>query len=174
MDAIIVEQPAFRLVGHAVRLPLKHNGINPHVQSYNAAVSEAERARLRRIGNTEPTGLLQVSDDVDPYYVEGSEFIHLYGVSIDGLTPVPANLHVIEAPAGKWAVFSAPGPSPLTWDTVAREWFLENPWQIRPGPEIAANYHPDENDATSTSYLWIPVERAGCRREPLHHGLSGR
>lgn len=31
MDAIIVEQPAFRLVGHAVRLPLKHNGINPHL-----------------------------------------------------------------------------------------------------------------------------------------------
>lgn len=31
MDARVIERPAFRLVGHAARVPLVHEGMNPHI-----------------------------------------------------------------------------------------------------------------------------------------------
>ncbi len=37
MDTRIVERPAFRLIGHAARVPLIHHGVNPHVQRHVTA-----------------------------------------------------------------------------------------------------------------------------------------
>ena len=65
MDTRIAERPAFRLVGHAARVPLINEGINPHIQTYIAALPESEHARLKGLSSTEPSGLLQVSDDSD-------------------------------------------------------------------------------------------------------------
>jgi hypothetical protein len=66
MDTRIAERPAFRLVGHAARVPLIHRGINPHIQAHVASIPREEHDRLRILGNTQPAGLLQVSADVDP------------------------------------------------------------------------------------------------------------
>ncbi|WP_438854515.1 hypothetical protein [Agromyces sp. M3QZ16-3] len=33
MDTRIADRHAFRLVGHAARIPLIHDGPNPHIQS---------------------------------------------------------------------------------------------------------------------------------------------
>ncbi|KSU76701.1 AraC family transcriptional regulator [Pseudarthrobacter enclensis] len=164
MDTRIADRPAFRLIGHAARVPLIHHGINPHIQAHIAALPSTEHARLKELGNTDPAGLLQVSDDVDPDYAEGSELTYLHGVAVSEATPVPGDLDVITVPAGTWAVFHADGEYPAvlqsTWAATATEWFPSNPWRLRPGPSIVAVLNRAPDFSSASCELWLPVERA--------------
>jgi AraC family transcriptional regulator len=164
MDVRIVEQSAFRLVGHAARVPLVHEGVNPHVQQHVAALPREEHARLKGLGDTQPRGLLAVCDDLDPDRVEGSELTYLHGVAVGRDTVVPDDLDTIEVPAGGWAVFRAAGPYPQVlqriWAATATDWFPSNPWRLRPGPEIVAVLEATDDFATATCELWLPVEPA--------------
>ncbi|WP_306216166.1 AraC family transcriptional regulator [Actinoplanes sp. RD1] len=164
MDTRIVDHPAFRLVGHAARVPLIHQGVNPHIQRHIAALPQEEHRRLKALGDTEPAGLLAVSDDLDPDRAEGSELTHLHGVAVSAATPAPGDLDVIEVPAGRWAVFRTSGPHPQTlqqtWAATASEWFPANPWRLRPGPEIVAVLDRADDFSTATCELWLPVEPA--------------
>ncbi|RKN13348.1 AraC family transcriptional regulator, partial [Micromonospora musae] len=113
-------------------------------------------------GDTEPVGLLQVCDDVEPDAAEGSELTYLHGVALSGDTPVPDDLDAIEVPAGTWAVFRTAGPYPQalqsTWAATATEWFPSNPWRLRPGPSIVAVLDRAADFSTATCELWLPVE----------------
>ncbi len=164
MDTRLIERPAFRLVGHATRVPLIHRGVNPHIRQHIAALPHEEHARLKALCDTEPAGLLQVSDDVDPDGTEGSELTYLYGVAVSGDTPAPDGLDAIEVTAGKWAVFRTSGPHPQalqsTWAATASEWFPSNPWRLRPGPSMVAVLEHADDFSTATCELWLPVEPA--------------
>ncbi len=164
MDTRIADRPAFVLVGHAARVPLIHDGPNPHIQSHIAALPEAEHLRLKELSEAEPAGLLQVSDDVDPDYAEGSELTYLHGVALAEGSSVPEDLDVIEVPAGAWAVFRTSGPYPAalqaTWAATAADWFPSNPWRLRPGPSMVAVLERAADFSTATTELWLPVERA--------------
>ena len=164
MDTRIVERPVFRLVGHAARVPLVHEGVNRHIQAHVTSVPEEEHLRLKGLGNTDPAGLLQVTDDVDPDATEGSELTYLHGVAVTEASPVPDGLDAIEVPAGTWAVFRTSGPYPAalqeTWAATATEWFPSNPWRLRPGPSVVAVLDRTEDFSTATCELWLPVERA--------------
>ena len=164
MDTRIADRPAFRLAGHATRVPLIHEGINPHIQAHIAALPAAEHARLKELGDTEPVGLLQVSADVDPDYTEGSELTYLHGVAVTDATPLPDDLDTIEVPAGRWAVFRTEGAYPAAlqevWAATATDWFPSNPWRLRPGPSIVAVLDRADDFSTATCELWLPVERA--------------
>ncbi|MFI0797070.1 GyrI-like domain-containing protein [Micromonospora rubida] len=167
METRIVDRPAFRLVGHAARVPLIHRGINPYIQQHIAVLPAEEHLRLKALGDTEPGGLLAVFDDLDADYDEGSELTYLHGVAVSPSTPVPGDLDVIEVPVGRWAVIRAVGPHPQTlqktWATAAAEWFPFNPWRLRPGPEIVAVPEPTDDLSTATRELWLPVEPAQRR-----------
>lgn len=164
MDTRIVDRPAFRLVGHAARVPLVHGGVNPHIRAHIASVPVSEHARLKELGDTDPVGILQVSADVDPDYEEGSELTYLHGVAIADATAVPDDLDTIEVPAGTWAVFLVAGEYPAAlqaaWAATATEWFPSNPWRLREGPSIVAVLDRAEDFSTATCELWLPVERA--------------
>lgn len=164
MDTRITDRPAFRLVGHAARVPLIHEGVNPHIQAHVASLPATEHARLKSIGDAEPTGLLQVSADVDPDYAEGSELTYLHGVAVSSAADVPADLDVIEVPAGTWAVFRTEGAYPAAlqeaWAATATDWFPSNPWRLRPGPSIVSVLDRADDFSTATTELWLPVERA--------------
>ena len=164
METRIADRPAFRLVGHAARVPLIHHGPNPHIQAHIASLPEAEHLRLKALSNTDPAGLLQVSADVDPDATEGSELTYLHGVAVSEATVAPDDLDAIEVPAGTWAVFRTAGPYPAalqtTWAATASEWFPSNPWQLRPGPSIVAILERAADFSTATTELWLPVERA--------------
>lgn len=164
MDARITERPAFRLIGHAARVPLIHEGINPHIQAHIASLPIEEHARLKQLSDTEPAGLLQVSADVDPDYTQGSELTYLHGVAITADTDVPADLDAVAVPAGAWAVFRTSGAYPAalqsTWAATATEWFPSNPWRLRPGPSIVAVLDRAEDFSTATTELWLPIERS--------------
>ncbi|GAA3918634.1 AraC family transcriptional regulator [Actinoplanes auranticolor] len=164
MDTRILDRPAFRLVGYAARVPLLHRGVNPHIQQHITALPQQEHGRLKALGNTEPEGLLQVSDDVDPDGAEGSELTYLHGVAVSPDTAVPEDLDAIGVPAGRWAVFRTTGPHPQAlqegWAATATEWFPSNPWQLRPGPSIVAVLERAADFSTATCELWLPVEPA--------------
>jgi len=162
MDTRIVDRPPFRLVGHAARVPLIHQGINPHIQQHIAALPLQEHLRLKALSETEPGGLLQVCDDLDPDSTEGSELTYLHGVAVSRDTPAPDDLDTIQVPAGRWAVFRTAGPHPSalqeTWAATATEWFPSNPWRLRPGPSIVAVLERADDFSTATCELWLPVE----------------
>ena len=164
MDTRIADRPAFRLIGHAARVPLIHEGINPHIQAHIASLPAEEHTRLKQLSSTEPTGLLQVSADVDPDYSEGSELTYLHGVAVAESTPAPDDFDTIEVPAGTWAVFHVEGAYPAvlqtTWAATATDWFPSNPWRLRPGPSIVAILDRSADFSRAECELWLPVERA--------------
>ena len=164
MDARITDRPGFQLIGHSARVPLIHEGINPHIQAHITSLPIEEHARLKELSNTEPAGLLQVSADVDPDYTEGSELTYLHGVAVTDDTRVPDDLDAIEVPAGTWAVFRTEGDYPAAlqsaWAATATEWFPSNPWRLRPGPSIVSLLDRADDFTTATCELWLPVERA--------------
>jgi len=163
MHTRIADRPAFLLVGHAARVPLIHEGVNPHIQSHIEALPASEHARLKSLSSGEPVGLLQVSADVDPDYTEGTELTYLHGVAVAAGGPVPDDLDTIAVPAGQWAVFRIEGPYPAALQSAfaatASEWFPSNPWRLRPGPSIVAVLDRAPDFTAATCELWLPVER---------------
>lgn len=163
MHTRITDRPSFRLIGHAARVPLVHEGVNPHIHAHIAGLPVAEHARLKELGNTAPAGLLQVSADVDPDYTEGSELTYLHGVAVDDKVDVPGDLDTITVPAGTWAVFTTSGAFPdvlqETWAATATDWFPSNPWRLRPGPSIVAVLDRSPDFRTAACELWLPIER---------------
>ncbi|MEU6011311.1 AraC family transcriptional regulator [Streptomyces sp. NPDC047453] len=164
MDTRLVDHPAFRLVGHAARVPLIHQGVNPHIQQHITALPPQEHLRLKALSETEPGGLLQVCDDLAPDSAEGSELTYLHGVAVSRDTPAPDDLDAIEVPAGMWAIFRSSGPYPqtlqTTWAATATDWFPSNPWRLRPGPSIVTVLERADDFSTATCELWLPVEPA--------------
>lgn len=162
MDVRLVSQPAFRLAGHAARVPLVHHGVNPAIQQHVSSLPPQEHLRLKALGDAEPRGLLAVSADLDPDRTEGTELTYLHGVAVTEAVAVPDDLDVIPVPAGSWAVFRAEGPYPDTlqavWAATATEWFPSNPWRLRPGPEVVAVVDRADDFSTATVELWLPVE----------------
>ena len=159
MDTRIVDLPAVRLVGHAKRVTLVHAGVNQSIADHVASIPIEETIRLKALNDTEPSGVLAVSDDLDPDRTEGSELTYLHGVATTGR---PEGLDSIEVPAGAWAVFRTEGPHPAAlqeaWAATATEWFPSQPWRLRPGPEIVAMRGFDPDAGTATCELWLPVE----------------
>ena len=162
MDVRIVSRPAFRLVGHAARVPLVHRGANPAIQQHVASLAPQEHVRLKGLGDAEPRGLLAVSADIDPDRREGTELTYLHGVAVTDGAHVPDDLDVLPVAAGSWAVFRASGPYPDAlqdvWAATATEWFPSNPWRLRPGPELVAVIDRADDFSTATVELWLPVE----------------
>lgn len=164
VDVRVIDQTAFNLAGYGARVPLIHSGTNPHIAAHVAAIPAEEHARLKALSELEPTGLLSVSDDLDPDRTEGTELTHLHGVALRTSTPVPDGLDVIAVAAGAWAVFRSSGPHPAAlqqvWADTATQWFPSNSWRLRPGPEVLSVLEHDEAWTTATCELWLPVERA--------------
>ncbi|MEE6295809.1 AraC family transcriptional regulator [Georgenia wangjunii] len=164
VNARIVERPAFRLIGHVFRVPLIHDGVNPNIQRHIASLPVSEHERLKQLSGTEPAGLLQVSDGVDPDYVEGSALTYLHGVAVPADAEIPNGLDVIAVDAGEWVVFRTSGPHPAAlqeaYAASATEWFPSNPWRLRPGPSMVSVLDRAEDFSDATCELWFPVERA--------------
>ncbi|WP_030418922.1 AraC family transcriptional regulator [Streptomyces sp. SCSIO 75703] len=164
MHTRVVDRPAFRLIGHAARVPLVHEGVNPHIRRHVTGLPPGEHDRLKALGDTDPAGLLQVTDGLAPDAPEGSELTYLHGVAVTGRTPVPDDLDALAVEAGRWAVFRSSGPHPRalqeTWAATASEWFPSNPWRLRPGPSIVAVLERAADFTTATCELWLPVEPA--------------
>ncbi|MGD6979928.1 MULTISPECIES: AraC family transcriptional regulator [Citricoccus] len=164
VDARIVARPDFRLIGHAARVPLIHEGVNPHIQRHVESLPASEHERLKGLSNTSPLGLLQVSAGLDPDYAEGSELTYLHGVAVSAETRIPEDLDTIVVDAGMWVIFRTSGAHPEAlqeaYAASATEWFPSNPWRLRPGPSIVSVLDRAPDFSTSTCEIWFPIERA--------------
>ncbi|WP_341935539.1 GyrI-like domain-containing protein [Microbacterium sp. LWO14-1.2] len=162
MDVTITTAPELVLVGHAVEVPLIHEGVNPHIQQHIAGIPAEEHARLKALSDAEPAGVLAVTGDTPPDAPEGTMLTYLHGVSVQPDAEVPADLDAIRVDAGSWAVFTASGPFPETlqnlWAATATEWFPSNPWRLRPGPSIVR--YLEFTGTHASCELWLAVEPA--------------
>ena len=161
MDVTINDMPELRLVGHAAKVPLIYEGVNPHIQAHIASIDPAEHVRLKELNDTDPRGILAVTDSPAPDATEGSMLTYLHGVAVTSAVET-GDLDVITVPAGSWAVFSSSGPHPEAlqklWAATATDWFPSNPWRLRPGPSVLRYLELTETYASCE--LWMPVERA--------------
>lgn len=160
MDVTITTAPELVLVGHAVEVPLIHEGVNPHIQRHIAGIPAEEHARLKALSDAEPAGILAVTGDTPPDAPEGTMLTYLHGVSVQPDAEVPADLDAMRVDAGSWAVFTASGPFPETlqnlWAATATEWFPSNPWRLRPGPLIVR--YLEFTGTHASCELWLAVE----------------
>ncbi|MFJ4173177.1 GyrI-like domain-containing protein [Microbacterium sp. NPDC089696] len=162
MDVTIITAPELVLIGHAVEVPLLHEGVNPHIQAHVASIVPEENVRLKSLNDAEPRGILAVTGDIAPDAPEGTMLTYLHGVSIRPDAEPPADLDAIRVEAGSWAVFASSGPFPETlqnlWAATATEWFPSNPWRLRPGPSILR--YLEFTGTRATCELWMAVEPA--------------
>ncbi|MEU0315168.1 AraC family transcriptional regulator [Nocardioides sp. NPDC006273] len=161
MDVTINDIPALRLVGHAAKVPLIHEGANPHIQAHIASIAPEEHGRLKELNDTDPRGILAVTDSPSPDAPEGTMITYLHGVAVTSSVEVAEGLDSITVPAGAWAVFASSGPHPKTlqrlWASTATDWFPSNPWRLRPGPSVLRYLELTETYASCE--IWMPVEK---------------
>ncbi|MEV3933003.1 AraC family transcriptional regulator [Streptomyces sp. NPDC049944] len=159
----IVDKDAFRVVGRRARVPLVHEGANPAIADFIRSLPKDTVARIAALADQEPTGIVGVSDQLDPSRAEGTELDYYHGV-VTG-AEVPEDMDALSVPAGMWAVFESSGPFPKTlqylWRDVFTQWFPSNPYGSRPGPEILS-VRLSEDGQQADAELWIPVERSGA------------
>ncbi|MEU1963989.1 AraC family transcriptional regulator [Micromonospora sediminicola] len=160
MDYRIVTKDAFRLVGVKARVPLVHEGMNPHIVAFVKGIDPATVRRIEALSDQEPHGIVNVSDDLAGSREEGAELDYWHGV-VTG-AEVPDDLDSLPVEAGDWAVFRSSGAFPQAlqylWRDVFTQWFPSNPYEIRPGPEIS-RVRVAEGGGTADAELWIPVRR---------------
>ncbi|RST20923.1 AraC family transcriptional regulator [Streptomyces sp. WAC04770] len=173
MNYRLVEKGEFRVVGRKARVPLIHEGPNPAIAEFIRSIGREELERIAALSDQEPTGLVGVSDQLDPSRAEGTELDYYHGV-VRGLEPsdegAEEGLDSLPVPAGTWAVFTNDGEFPQAlqylWRDVFTQWFPSNPYASRPGPEILS-VRLYEEGRRAVAELWIPVERAERpEREP--------
>lgn len=156
----IVEKRDFTLAGRKARVPLVHEGMNPAIVDFVRGVGQEALARIERLSDQEPRGIVHVSDNLPGSREEGVELDYWVGAVTGG--DVPADLDTLAVPGGTWAVFEESGPFPHTlqhlWRDVYTEWFPANPYRSRPGPEISVSRLTDDG-THADAQLWIPVER---------------
>ncbi|PGH43276.1 AraC family transcriptional regulator [Micromonospora sp. WMMA1996] len=161
MDYRIVTKDAFRLVGVKARVPLVHEGMNPHIVAFVKGIDPTTVRRIEALSDQEPHGIVNVSDDLAGSREEGAELDYWHGV-VTG-AEVPDDLDSLPVEAGDWAVFRSSGAFPQAlqylWRDVFTQWFPSNPYEIRPGPEIS-RVRIAEGGGTADAELWIPVRRA--------------
>lgn len=162
MDVTITTTPELVLVGHAARVPIIHEGVNPHIQAHISSIAPEEHARLKALSDAQPEGILAITGDIAQDAPEGTELTYLHGVSVRPTTSVPDDLDVVRVEAGAWAVFAATGPFPETlqalWAATATEWFPSNPWRLRPAPSIVR--YLEFTGTHASCELWLAVEPA--------------
>ncbi|MFB7030839.1 MULTISPECIES: GyrI-like domain-containing protein [unclassified Streptomyces] len=156
----IVEKDAFRIIGRGARVPLVHEGENPAIAAHIRSIGQEGLARLARLADGEPGGVLSAVTHLSDSREEGAELDYWHG-AVSG-ADVPEGFDALDVAAGTWAVFENEGPYPKAlqylWRDVFTQWFPSNPYASRPGPELLS-VRPSEDWTTARAELWIPVER---------------
>ena len=161
MEYRIVERDGFRLAGVMARVPMQFEGENPAIAELACGITEAQRAELHRLMDTEPRRVVNASWDSDTnFQEEAGELTHLIGVATSACS-AGEDLALVEVPPLTWAVFPNDGPHPETMQqTTARiyaEWLAEAPWELNGFRMLS--FSDVRDDGTAYSEIWVPVRR---------------
>ncbi|MEV7663836.1 AraC family transcriptional regulator [Paenarthrobacter sp. NPDC089316] len=157
----IVDKAAFRLIGLKTRVPLVHEGPNQAIMDFQRSLDPTVTKQMLEWSNTDPSGPLSITDNIDEQRAEGSELDYWHAAASTETAP-PAGFASLEVPAGQWVVFETEGKFPEVlqsmWADAATEWFPANPYRWAPGPEMLS-VEVEANGTHGRAQLWIPVER---------------
>ncbi|WP_405008935.1 GyrI-like domain-containing protein [Kitasatospora sp. NBC_01539] len=165
MQYRIVEKAEFRVVGRTARVPLVHEGANPHIAVLIRSIEPETLGRIAALSDQDPDGIVSAVVHLTGSREEGAELDYYHAAVTSGAATDDdlEGLDVLSVPAGTWAVFENHGPFPAAlqylWRDVFTEWFPSNPYVTRPGPEILRT-RPTEDWSEADAQLWIPVDRA--------------
>lgn len=159
MEYRIVEKGEFRLAGVVARVPMQFEGENPAIAELALSITEAQRAEMHRLMDTEPRRVVNASWNSDTnFQEEAGELTHLIGVPTMA-HEAGENLALVEVPALTWAVFPNDGPHPETMQqTTARiyaEWLAEVPYELDGFRMLS--FSDVRDDGTAYSEIWVPV-----------------
>lgn len=171
----IVNKEAFRLIGLKVRVPLVHEGPNPAIIEFHRSIDPDATTRLMALADTEPSGLLSVTDKIDEERSEGSELDYWHAVA--STQPAPEGFESLDIPACQWVVFETEGKFPdalqRMWADAATEWFPANPYFWARGPELLS-VRPDGDGTRGSGQLWIPIESSQGPFKSFSTSSSGK
>lgn len=161
MEYRIIEKGEFRLAGVAARVPMQFEGENPAIAELALSITEAQRAEMYRLMDTEPRRVVNASWNSDTnFQEEAGELTHLIGVPTMA-HEAGENLALVEVPALTWAVFPNDGPHPETMQqTTARiyaEWLAEVPYELDGFRMLS--FSDVRDDGTAYIEIWVPVHR---------------
>lgn len=161
MEYRIIEKGEFRLAGVAARVLMQFEGENPAIAELALSITEAQRAEMYRLMDTEPRRVVNASWNSDTnFQEEAGELTHLIGVPTMA-HEAGENLALVEVPALTWAVFPNDGPHPETMQqTTARiyaEWLAEVPYELDGFRMLS--FSDVRDDGTAYSEIWVPVRR---------------
>ena len=161
MEYRIVEKGEFRLAGVAARVPMQFEGENPAIAELARSITEAQRAEMHRLMDTEPRRVVNASWNSDTnFQEEAGELTHLIGVPTTARA-AREGLALVEVPALTWAVFPNDGPHPEAMQqTTARiyaEWLAEVPYELDGFRMLS--FSDVRDDGTAYSEIWVPVRR---------------
>ncbi|WP_104181799.1 helix-turn-helix domain-containing protein [Arthrobacter sp. B0490] len=157
----IMSKDAFRLVGRRARVRIVYEGPNPDIEQFERTLDPALRTLLEEVSDTEPLGLLAVTETSEQPEEDGSEADYWRAAATS--RSAPDGLDCREVPAGLWVVFETEGAFPdvlqRLWADAAAAWFPANPYRWAPGPQMLS-VQPDPGGQTGCGRLWIPIEAA--------------
>lgn len=169
MNYRIVDKAAFRIVGYSKRVPIVFHGVNPDISAMWNSLDEEELARLERLSDVEPAGLVSASANFSEGLMEEQgEFDYYIGAATTNACP--ERLAALEVAATTWALFEAVGPFPAAlqsvWGRIYSEWFPTSGYELAPGPEMLRNVSKDTSSPAFRSEIWIPVKKRASGSEP--------
>mgnify|MGYP000916125010 CR=1 FL=1 len=162
MNYRMVSKEAFRVVGLYRQVRLIYEGINPEISAMWKSLDETTVSLLKGLSNTEPTGLIQATNNLAEVQEEGTLLEHYIGAATT--RECPAGMDCIEIPAGDWAVFATQGPFPKTmqdiWARIYTEWFPSSGYEHNGSPTLVWSESPDITSPTYRNEIWIPVSKS--------------
>lgn len=166
MEYRIVEKPAFRFAGVSRRVPMQFEGVNEAIVRLAESITPGQREELRRLRDTAPEEIVNVSWDSDSgFREERGELTHMIGV-LTSHTDIGAGLDSKEMPASLWAVFPCEGAFPAVMqDTMARiysQWLVTADYELADSLSFSFTRMSEETPGQAYSEIWVPVREKRC------------
>ncbi len=157
MDYQIIDKPAFRIVGKAIKVTTADGANFRRIPEFwRESMADGTWRRVADLAQNGTT--LGICADFSP---ELQEFTYLIAAATAGA--VPAGLVEREIPAATWAVFQAVGPLPGSIQQVTQrifaEWFPATGYEHAAGPELEIYPPGDTDSADYRCEVWIPIIR---------------
>ena len=166
MEYRIVEKPAFRFAGVSRRVPMQFEGVNEAIVRLAESITPGQREELRRLRDTAPEEIVNVSWDSDSgFREERGELTHMIGV-LTSHTDIGAGLDSKEMPASLWAVFPCEGAFPAVMqDTMARiysQWLVTADYELADSLSFSFTRMDEAVPGQAYSEIWVPVREKRC------------
>lgn len=164
MDYRIEEKPAFNFAGVSKRVPMQFEGVNQEIVKLAESITKEQREEMRRLQNTEPYEIVNVSYDADAGFMkEEGDLTHLIGV-LTTSNQVSDRLDKVPVEACTWAVFPNEGPFPATLqETMAKtysEWLPSSHYEVIDAPTFSFTKMSKDKKDYAYSEVWIPVKES--------------